>query len=236
MIRKKAVFNWSGGKDSAFALHKILQDPSWEVVALLTTMNEETATSSIHAIPFSLLQKQAQSIGIPLYPVQLTKNKSYEIELEKAVLHFKKQGVTHFIFGDLFLEEVRKYREEKLSPLGIQVVEPLWGKPANEQFNEYLLSGIQAKIIVTQADKLDASYIGKLLDHHFVSELPATIDPCGENGEYHSFAFAGGPFKQPISFQLQKIVKQSYDFKLASGEIKTFHYWQGLLCAAYHSI
>lgn len=130
---KKAVFNWSGGKDSALALYTVLQQKKFEVVALLTTVNEETELSSMHAIPFSLLMKQAESIGIPLYPVFLPKNLPvYEQRMLDAAHHFKAQGVEHFIFGDIYLNDVRKYREDRLHPLGIEVVEPIWNLDSTE--------------------------------------------------------------------------------------------------------
>src|SRR5690554_556492 len=125
--KKKAVFNWSGGKDSALALQITLQDNEFDVVSLLTTINEETLRSSIHSIPIELLIKQADSIGIPLYTMLFAKDlTNYDDKMRETVAHFKKQGITHFIFGDIFLEDVKTYRENKLKPLGIEVVEPLW--------------------------------------------------------------------------------------------------------------
>lgn len=225
--RKKAVFNWSGGKDSALALQKILQENEFEVVSLLTTINEETKTSSIHSIPLKLLLKQAKSIGIPLYTVSLSKaTKTYEEGMTEATEHFKKQGVTHFIFGDIFLADVKSYRESKLNPLGIEVVEPLWGKTSEEIFNDFLKSGIKTKIIVTQADKLDHTFIGKEIDNDFYKLLPEGIDPCGENGEYHTFSYDGELFKTKIDFEIAKIGKVTYDFKMDTGEMKSYDYWQ----------
>ncbi|MBN9293264.1 MAG: ATP-binding protein, partial [Flavobacteriia bacterium] len=131
--RKKAVFNWSGGKDSALALQKVLQEDVFDVVSLLTTINEETLTSSIHSIPVEMLKRQADSIGIPLYTVLFAKNlANYDDKMRETVNHFKKQGVTHFIFGDIFLADIKAYRESKLNPLGIEVVEPLWNKSTAE--------------------------------------------------------------------------------------------------------
>ncbi|MCO5258931.1 MAG: adenine nucleotide alpha hydrolase [Crocinitomicaceae bacterium] len=225
--RKKAVFNWSGGKDSALALQKTLQENKFEVVALLTTINYASQTSSIHSIPLKLLSKQADRIGIPLYTVPLSKNtKTYEKGMTEAVKHFKKQGVTHFIFGDIFLADVKSYRESKLNALGIEVVEPLWGKTSEEIYAEFLKSGIKTKIIVTQADKLDQTFIGKELDKDFPQLLPDGIDLCGENGEYHTFSYDGELFKTKIDFEITKVSKITYDFKMDSGEMKSFDYWQ----------
>lgn len=227
---KKAVFNWSGGKDSALALQKVLEGKEFEVIALLTTITAETNTSSIHGIPLELLKKQAQSIGIQLYLVALTKNiKTYEDEMLKAVNHFKQLGVAHFIFGDIFLTDVKKYRESKLLPLGIEVVEPLWGETSLEVMDEFLKSGIKSKIIVTQADKLDQSFIGRDLDRSVIDSFPMNVDVCGENGEYHTFSYAGDLFKTPIDFAILETVLITHEFKLDTGEIKKCDYWQAKL-------
>jgi uncharacterized protein (TIGR00290 family) len=200
---KKAVFNWSGGKDSALALYTVLQQKQFEVVALLTTVNEETELSSMHAIPFSLLMKQAESIGIPLYPVFLPKNLPvYEQRMLDAAQHFKAQGVEHFIFGDIYLSDVRKYREDRLHPLGIEVVEPIWNLDSTEVMQNFLDSGIRTKIIVTDASKLDRSFIGQDIDAALIERMPEDVDICGENGEYHTFAYAGALFKKTLNLRL----------------------------------
>ena len=226
---KKAVFNWSGGKDSALALYNVLQQKQFEVVALLTTVNEETELSSMHAIPFSLLMKQAESIGIPLYPVFLPKNLPvYEQRMLDAAQHFKAQGVEHFIFGDIYLSDVRKYREDRLHPLGIEVVEPIWNLDSTEVMKHFLDSGIRTKIIVTDASKLDRSFIGQDIDAALIERMPEDVDICGENGEYHTFAYAGALFKQTVEFEIVETRQMSYDFKLENGEEKTYHYWQAI--------
>lgn len=226
---KKAVFNWSGGKDSALTLYKVLQQHEFEVIALLTTVNEETELSSMHAIPFSLLMKQAESIGIPLYPVFLPKNlPAYEQRMLDAAHHFKAQGVEHFIFGDIYLSDVRKYREDRLHPLGIEVVEPIWNLNSVEVMQNFLDSGIKTKIIVTDASKLDESFIGQDIDAALLERMPSEVDVCGENGEYHTFAYAGALFKKPVEFEIAETRKMSYDFKLDNGEEKTYHYWQAI--------
>ena len=228
-IRKKAVFNWSGGKDSALALYKVLQQNKFDVVALLTTVNEETELSSMHAIPYSLLLKQAESIGIPLYPVFLPKNlQIYEQRMKDAANHFKAQGVEHFIFGDIYLTDVRKYREDRLYPLGIEVVEPLWNPNSNEVMQDFLASGIKTQIIVTDASKLGEAFIGQDLSLTVLDLMSAKVDVCGENGEYHTFSYDGGPFKYPIDFNIIETRKMSYEFKLDNGEEMTYHYWQAI--------
>ena len=228
-IRKKAVFNWSGGKDSALALYKVLQQNQFDVVALLTTVNEETELSSMHAIPHSLLLKQAESIGIPLYPVFLPKHlQIYEQRMKDAANHFKAQGIEHFIFGDIYLTDVRKYREDRLHPLGIEVVEPLWNPNSNEVMQDFLASGIKTQIIVTDASKLGKAFIGQDLSLTVLDLMSAEVDVCGENGEYHTFSYDGGPFKYPVDFNIIETRKMSYEFKLDNGEEMTYHYWQAI--------
>ena len=227
---KKAVFNWSGGKDSALALQKVLEEKEFEVITLLTNMREETSKSSMHSIPLTILERQAESIGIPLYPVVTsTALKNYEEKMAETVQHFKEFGVKHFIFGDIFLSDVKAYRESKLHPFGIEVVEPLWEKTSQEVIDDFLHSGIQSKIIVTQADLLDETFIGKDLDENLVNSFPENIDVCGENGEYHTLSYAGGLFKREVKFSISETVKTSFDFTLDTGEKKTFEYWQAEL-------
>lgn len=228
--RKKAVFNWSGGKDSALALQKILREKKFEVVSLLTTLNGETRHSSVHSIPLEILSQQAKSIGIPLYTVLLSKDlKDYDEKMAGVIRHFREEGVTHFIFGDLFVSDVKAYRESKLNPLGIEVVEPLWDKTSEEIMVDFLESGIRTKIIVTQADVLDRTFVGRELDERFVKSLPENVDVCGENGEYHTLSYAGDLFREEINFSIDEVYKISYDIKLDSGMVKTFEYWQASL-------
>lgn len=225
--RKKAGFNWSGGKDSALALQKILQENEFDVISLLTTIKEETLTSSIHSIPIEILKRQADSIGIPLFEVLFAKDLTkYDGKMRETIDYFKKQDVTHFIFGDIFLEDIKTYRENKLNPLGIEVVEPLWNKSSTEVINEFIKSGIKSKIIVTQADKLDKTFIGKDIDENTINSFPDNVDVCGENGEFHTLSYAGGLFKKKIDFSINQTNKISYDIKLDNGQTKTFEYWQ----------
>lgn len=227
--RKKAVFNWSGGKDSALALYKVLQQNQFEVVALLTTVNEDSNLSSIHAIPHVLIERQAESIGIPLYPVFLPKDiQIYEQRMLDVANHFKAQGVEHFIFGDIYLSDVRQYREDRLHPLGIEVVEPLWNENSAEVMQEFLASGIKTKIIVTDASQLGEAFIGQDISSAVIDLIPKGVDVCGENGEYHTFSYAGGMFKHPVDFNIIETRHMCYEFKLDNGEEKTYRYWQAI--------
>lgn len=228
MRKKKAVFNWSGGKDSALALMKVISEGELEVVALLTNVYEETLRSLMHSVPLELLEKQADSIGIPLFPVLVDENGGSG-EMQDIVLLFKKQGVTHFVFGDIFLADIRSYRESKLHPYGIEVVEPLWGKNPEEVMAEFLRSGIKSTIIVAQADQLDRSFIGKDLSQELISGFPPEVDICGENGEYHTFSYEGALFQKKIDFSIRKVEKHSYALRLDNGESRTVDYWQAVM-------
>ena len=228
MERIKAVFNWSGGKDSAHALLRAQQSGKYEIAALLTTVNRDTHRSTMHGIPTVLLQMQAESIGLPLYIVDLTPKgnmEDYGTAMSRAVEHFKTQGVTRFIFGDIFLHDVRKYREQQLAPHGIEVVEPLWGKSSEEVMNDFLVSGFRTVVVTTMADGLGADAIGREIDRGFIASLPASTDPNGENGEYHTFCYDGPIFRQSVPFQLGRPFSQNYDIRLDNGTVKTYSYW-----------
>lgn len=228
MNKIKAVFNWSGGKDSAHALLRAIESEKYEIVALLTTVNRDTHRSTMHGIPLTLLEAQAASIGIPLYIVDLTPKgnmEDYSSAMSQAVQHFKDLGVTHFIFGDIFLHDVRQYREQQLAPYDIKVVEPLWGQSSEKVVENFLSSGLKTIIVTTMADGLGAAAIGKLIDREFVSLLSADIDPNGENGEYHTFCYDGPIFQYPVAFHLGEAFSQSYDIRLDDGTVKTYSYW-----------
>jgi len=227
MQKPKAVFNWSGGKDSALALQKVLQENKFEVIALLTTFNQVDESSSGHSVPLRFIENQAKSIGIPLYPVMIDKSPNdYENKMLKVVEHFKLEGVAHFIFGDLYLDEIKTYRESKLNPHGIEVVEPIWGHSPEETMKQFLASGLKAKIVTTQGDKLGESFIGRDVSAELIEDLPKGVDVCGENGEYHTFVYSGNIFKSEVDFEIEKSYKLSFDVKLASGEVNTYEYWQ----------
>lgn len=235
MERIKAVFNWSGGKDSAHALWRAQRTGRYEIAALLTTVNRDTRRSTMHAIPTTLLQAQADSIGLPLHVVDLTPAgtmEDYGAAMSRAVEHFKVQGVTHFIFGDIFLYDVRRYREQQLAPHGIEVVEPLWGRSSEEVMRDFLASGLRTVVVTTMADQLGADAIGREVDREFVGSLPAGIDPNGENGEYHTFCYDGPIFRTSVPFRLGEAFSRSYDIRLDDGTTKTCSCWFADLGAA----
>ncbi|MDR0893054.1 MAG: diphthine--ammonia ligase [Mediterranea sp.] len=224
---KKAVFNWSGGKDSALALWKALQTGEYDIVALLTTVNQETERSSMHAIPVSLLEKQAERIGIPLYVVEQSATSTmdeYSAVMQRAAEHFTAQGVTHFIFGDIYLQDLLEYRQRQLAPYGITVVEPLWST-SEEVMEEFLRSGIRSVIVTTTADVLGREYIGRAIDRQLVDSLPAGVDVCGENGEYHSFCYDGPFFKAPVPYTLGEPYQWSCPIRKDDGQEYIYWYW-----------
>ena len=227
MSKKKAVLNWSGGKDSAHALLKVLQSGEYDVVSLLTTVNRSTCLSTMHNIPISLLEVQSRHIGIPLRVVQLNPGgnmEDYNIAMDTVTREFIEQGVTHFIFGDIFLHDVRSYREQQLNPLGIKVVEPLWGKSSKDIMADFLATGLKTIVVTTMADGLGQSAIGQLIDEDFIANLPLDCDPNGENGEYHTFCYDGPIYNTPIPFTMGIPYSKSFDIRLDDGSKKTFTY------------
>lgn len=228
MSKIKAVLNWSGGKDSAHALYKILKDGKYEIVSLLTTINRSTHLSTMHNIPLELLQAQSERIGIPLKIVELKPKGTmddYSGAMKDAAEEFKAQGVTCFIFGDIFLHDVRYYREQQLSPLGITVVEPLWDKTSEKVMEDFLETGLKTIIVTTMSDGLGKTYIGKLINSELINKLPDHMDPNGENGEYHTFCFDGPIYSSPVPFEMGLPYAKSFDIGLDDGTVKTYTYF-----------
>ena len=227
MEKKKAVLNWSGGKDSAHALYKVLQSDEYEIVALLTTTNSHTQLSTMHNIPLELLRAQSESIGIPVEVVGLRPKgnmEDYSAQMAAVAKRYKEMGVTHFIYGDIFLHDIRKYREEQLQPFGIEVVEPLWGPSSEEVMEAYLQTGLKTLIVTTEENGLGMDAIGKIIDRNFIDQLPAHCDPNGEQGEYHTFCFDGPIFHHPVDFELGTPRRESHDIPLEDGSVHTYTY------------
>lgn len=210
----KSIFNWSGGKDSALTLYHILKERDYDVESLVTTVNGDKDRISMHGVRSTLLEKQAASIGLPLQKVIVSEMHSmneYDEKMRSMLLGFKEKGVTHSIFGDIFLENLRKYRETKLAEVGIQGHFPLWKTDTYKLFNEFVTLGFRAVIICTNAKYLDDSFLGRELDHDLLNEFPVDVDPCGENGEYHTFVFDGPVFEKPIEFRPGEKIFRSYE-------------------------
>ena len=212
MIDKKAcIFNWSGGKDSTLALHYALQDPSIEIKYLVTTVTEKYNRVSMHGVREALLIKQAESIGIELCQIRLPEMpdmETYDEVMRQHLSKFKAEGITHSIFGDIFLEDLRTYRESKLEEVGLKAIFPLWKKDTRQLIDEFL--NMDYKTIIVCAQQNLKSICGKVIDNDLINELPAEIDPCGENGEFHTFAFEGPVFKHKIVFKQVETVFRTY--------------------------
>jgi uncharacterized protein (TIGR00290 family) len=209
MMREKVLLSWSGGKDSALALHAISQNQRYEIVGLLTTVTEDYHRISMHGVRESLLEQQARSIGLPISKVLISKNGSneeYESQMKEVLLKSQQSGVNAVVFGDIFLEDIRKYREENLARVGMKGVFPLWGKDNLPQ--AFIDSGFKAIVTCVDAKALDKIFVGRLFDGEFLYELPASVDPNGENGEFHSFAYEGPIFRKKISYRIGEVVKR----------------------------
>lgn len=195
---------WSGGKDSSLALHRVLSQGTYEVVALLTTISSEFRRISMHGVREELLEQQAQALGIPLVKMEVLErtNIVYEKELERHFREFKTQGVEAIIFGDIHLADLRAYRETILARAGLQGVFPLWQESPLALLAEFFSKGFRSVTCCIDAQKLGEEHVGQLLNADFVQSLPPDVDPCGENGEYHSYCFDGPIFQRPVAYRL----------------------------------
>lgn len=208
---EKVLIAWSGGKDSALCLWKLRNSETKEVAALLTTITEDYERISMHGVRLALLEEQAKSIGFPLEKVLISKNatnKEYEEKMEELLLKYSRRGVKTVAFGDIFLEDVRRYREENLEKIGMKGLFPLWGKNTRELAEEFIGAGFKAVITCVDSRHLDSSFVGRTFDRDFLNDLPQNVDPCGENGEFHSFVYDGPIFKRKIEFELGEVVKR----------------------------
>ena len=213
-MKPKAIFNWSSGKDSALALHKILQSNEYEICSLLTSVNSHYNRISMHGVRTELLEEQAKSIGLPLHKMEIPEMPSMEIyeDIMKTTLNkFKSEGVTHSVFGDIFLEDLRKYREEKLQQQCFKGVFPLWKINTTELIQEFLDLGFKTIVSCVNEKNLDKSFVGRIIDEQFIKDLPSDVDVCGENGEFHTFTFDGPIFSKPIQFEKGEIVYRKYE-------------------------
>jgi uncharacterized protein (TIGR00290 family) len=207
----RVALSWSSGKDSAWSLHLLRQDPQIEVVALVTTLNEEFDRVAMHAVRHELLGLQAESVAVPLWTVPLPwpcSNEQYEGRMRDLVTRAFDAGVEAMAFGDLFLADIRAYREKQLAGTGLQPLFPVWQIPTADLAQTMIASGLRAKITCVDPKALSAEFAGRDFDSQFLADLPPGIDPCGENGEFHSFVYDGPGFRHAISVSLGEIVQR----------------------------
>jgi uncharacterized protein (TIGR00290 family) len=212
---EKVIFSWSGGKDSAIALYEIEKSNNYEVLALLTTVTEDYDRVSMHGLRRILLEQQAESLGYPLEKILIPKNASnqeYESKMEEALLKYKNRGVNSVVFGDIFLEDVRKYREDNLAKIGMRGIFPIWKRDTNELARTFINLGFKAVTVCVDSNVLDKRFVGRVIDEQFISELPSGVDPCGENGEFHSFVYDGPIFRVEIPYSTGEVVLRDSRF------------------------
>jgi uncharacterized protein (TIGR00290 family) len=208
--------SWSGGKDSCLALYEIQRARDYQVAALLTTVTRDYDRISMHGVRRVLLERQAASLGLPLHEVFITKdatNQEYEAKMEEAFSTYRERGIDAVVFGDLFLEEIRAYRDQFLARHNMHGLYPVWMRNTTEFIREFIGLGFKAVITCVNGSALDSSFAGMLIDENFLSALPPHVDPCGENGEFHTFVFDGPIFKEAVRFSLgEKVARDSFWF------------------------
>lgn len=207
----KVLLSWSSGKDSAWTLHVLRQQPNLEVVALLTTFNSQADRVAMHAVRRALVEAQSERTGIPLWPVELPwpcSNQDYEDRMRAACQQATAAGITAVAFGDLFLQDVRDYRIRQLQGSGLEPLFPVWQIPTNQLSQEMIAAGVKAKITCVDPSKLAKSFAGQDYDSRLLQSLPPEIDPCGENGEFHTFVYDAPVFSRPIAVRTGEIVER----------------------------
>jgi uncharacterized protein (TIGR00290 family) len=208
---KKTLVSWSSGKDSAWMVHVLRQQADIEIAGLLTTVNEKHQRVAMHAVRVELLQAQADALGLPLWQIPIPSpcpNEVYERVMAAAVTRAVDGGFTHMAFGDLFLEDIRRYREERLAGTGLTPIFPLFGVDTTALARAMVAGGLRARLTCVNPKVLDATFAGREFDAALLDELPPSVDPCGERGEFHSFAYAGPMFAEPIAVTSGEVVER----------------------------
>lgn len=209
----QSLFNWSGGKDSSLALYHALKDPRFHIDLLLTSVNSHHGRVSMHGVREALLEEQAKSLGLPLHKIMLPDQPTmgdYSRIMGQNMAMLKEKGYTHSIFGDIFLEDLKKYREDKLAEQGFTAHFPIWKRDTTELIHEFIDLGFKTIVVCVKAELLDESFTGRVIDRDFLKDLPETVDPCGENGEFHTFVFDGPIFSSPVPFEVGEKVYREY--------------------------
>ena len=222
---KRFLISWSSGKDSAWALHVLRHDPEIEICGLLTTINAEFQRVAMHATRCSVLEAQARAVGLPLWPVPLPwpcSNETYEIRMSEVCTRAVAERIDGVAFGDLYLEDVRAYREKQLAATGLEPLFPLWGMPTAELAREMIAGGLRARLTCVDPRVLPAAFAGREFDEAFLRDLPPPVDPCAERGEFHTCACAGPMFAEPLSLVPGEVVSRDRfvfaDFELLKSD------------------
>jgi uncharacterized protein (TIGR00290 family) len=214
--RQPVLVSWSGGKDSCMALREIQIDPGLRVEVLLTTITQDYDRVSMHGVRRALLERQADSLGIPLHQILISRsasNAEYEMKMAEAFAIYRERGTNRVAFGDLFLEEIRTYRERLLTGQGMHGLYPVWGRDTLLLIREFIRQGFKTAVVCVDPKQLDPSFLGCVIDEDFLSQLPAGVDPCGENGEFHTFVFDGPIFRYPIKVEFgERVCRDSFWF------------------------
>jgi uncharacterized protein (TIGR00290 family) len=227
--RSRSILNWSGGKDSALALYHCLENPDIDIKYLVTTINDAADRISMHGVRTELLIKQAESIGIPLYQIRLPEMpdmETYDSIMRRHLEHFRQEGITHAIFGDIFLEDLKTYRDERLAEAGMAGIYPLWKRDTHELINEFFELGF-GTVIACVKNNLK-NIVGKEITPELIKSLPKEVDVCGENGEFHTFAFKGPIFSEEIKYKTGEQVYKEYKAPVKVGdrtEIEKSGFW-----------
>lgn len=224
----QTIINWSGGKDSALALYRVRQQGTFEVQHLLTTINGAYGRVSMHGVREALIEAQAERLGLPLLTVRLPETASmelYQTTMNDTLRPLVTNGVTQAVFGDIFLDDLRQWREQQLATVGLTGVFPLWQVASLTLLEEFWAAGFQTIVVAVNGQHLDQSFCGRVLDRQFVADLPAGVDPCGENGEFHTFVFDAPYFSRPIATTLADVVERTYTFTDADNQVRTSTYY-----------
>lgn len=210
VVKEKVVLAWSGGKDSAMALHALLGSGRYEVVSLLTTVSGQYERVSHHGVRVELLEQQAAALGIHLHKLYLYQDhcsmEDYEAVMEKAMLEYKEKNVLTVAFGDIFLQDLREYRERNLAKVGMKGIFPIWRRDTTELVQTFIALGFKAYLTCVDSQKLGEAFAGRQIDAALIRDLPVGVDPCGENGEFHSYVYDGPIFQRPVEVRVGEVV------------------------------
>ncbi len=224
----RTLMNWSGGKDSALALWRVLQTGQYQIETLLTTFNVANRRVSMHGVREELLDAQAQQLNLPQTKLCLPEQSSmadYQQRMNSTLQPLVSSGVTHAVFGDIFLDDLRQWREAQLVQQALTGVFPLWQVPSLDLLEEFWAAGFATVVVSVNGQYLDPSFCGRVLDRAFVADLPPDVDPCGENGEFHTFVYQAPYFTEPINFGVGETVTRTYEYQTADGKTMTSTYF-----------